>query len=98
MVSISINEIFQVILYILGSILLITLIVFTIKLMKTLKKVDKIVDDVDNKMQSLNGAFDIIDTTTNALSSISDKVVDFIVNGLLGIFNRKNKKEEIEDE
>ena len=98
MVSLSINEIFQVILYILGSILLVTSIILTIKLIKTVNKVDKVIDDINVKSQSLNGLFNIIDGTTDALSSISDKVIDFIVNRLLGIFNRKNKKEELEDE
>ena len=98
MVYISLNEIFSVILYVLGSILLIALIVLTIKLIKMVKKFDNVIDDIDSKSKKLDGLFDMVDATTNALSSVSDRVVDFIVNGLLGIFNRKSKKEELEDE
>lgn len=98
MVYINLEEIFSVILGFLGSILLIALIVLTIKLIKTVNKLNNVIDDVENKTQKLNGLFNIVDATTDALSNISDKVVDFIVNGILGIFNKKNKREELEDE
>lgn len=93
-----VNEIFPVILYTLGSILLIALIVLTIKVIKTLNKVDNVVDDINTKSKKLNGVFDIVDNTADALSLMSDKLVGFIVNGITGLFARKNKKEENDDE
>lgn len=92
-----INEVFSVILYFLGSILLIVLIILAIKAIKTINKVNKVVDDIDNKSKKLNGVFDIVDTTADAISIFSDKIVDFIVNGLKGLFSKKKKIEE-EDE
>lgn len=44
------NVVFPVILYTLGAILLIVLIILCLKVIGTLKKVDKVVDDVENKV------------------------------------------------
>ena len=63
------NEVFPIILYILGSILLIVLIVFVVRMMETLKKLDSAIDDYNEKSKKLNGVFDLIDTTTDTISS-----------------------------
>ncbi len=94
-----INSVFQVILYVLGIILLITLIIFVIKGMKTLSKVDKVIEDVDAKSKKLNGVFDIIDNTTDMISSFSDKALELIISKVQNLFSRKKKnKEEDENE
>lgn len=92
------NELFPVIIYVLSSILLVALIVLTIKVINTVKKVDKVVEDIDTKSKKLNGVFDIVDNATDTLSILSDKMVGFVVNGLTGLFSRKNKKEDTENE
>lgn len=89
-----VNEVFPVILYFLLSILLVVLIVLCIKVINTLTKVNKVVDDVNFKVNKLNGVFNIIDSTTDALSLASDKIVDFIANGISNLFSRKNKNKE----
>lgn len=89
-----IDSIFSVILYILSSILLIVLIVLAFKVMKTLKKVDNVVDDIQTKSTKLDGVFDIVDHTADALSSVSDKLVSVAVGMVAGLFKRKNKKED----
>lgn len=96
-----INEVFPVILYFLLSILLVVLIILCIKAISTLTKVNKVVDDVNFKVNKLNGVFNIIDSTTDALSLASDKIVNFVANGVNNLFSRKNKNKEesvIEDE
>lgn len=94
-----INAVFQIILYVLGIILLFVLIMLVLKAMKTLSKVDKVIEDVDQKSKKLNGVFDIIDNTTDVISSFSDKMVDLVVTKVQGLFNRKKKnKEEDENE
>lgn len=95
---IYISDLLSVILYVLGSILLVVLIILGIKLIKTVNKVNDVVDDIDTKQKKLNGVFDIIDTATDTLSIMSDKVVGTIVNVLSGIFSRKKKREEDEYE
>ena len=80
------NVVFPVILYTLGAILLIVLIILCLKVIGTLKKVDKVVDDVENKVGKLDGVFSIIDKSTDAVSLVSDKIIDFVSSAVMKIF------------
>ena len=93
----NIESIFPVILYVLGSILLVVLIILVIKLMKTLKKVDAAIDDYNEKSKKLDGVFSLIDSTTDTISSLSDRIVSAVISGITGLF-KKRKKEEDTDE
>lgn len=86
---INITEFFSCMFYILLMILVITLIVFVINAIKTLGKVDKLVDDISLKSSKLNGVFTIIDGATDAVVGFSDNIVGFFTSGLNKIFNRK---------
>ena len=90
-------EILPIILYILGSILLVVLIILGIKLIITMNKIENVVDDINTKVTSLNGFFQIIDFTTDKLALISDRLVDTVTSLIKKIFKHK-KEEEIEDE
>lgn len=82
------------VIYILLIILLVVGIILGVRSIQTLNKVDKVVDDVNDKVQSLNGFFNLVDFTTDKIVSITDKVVEG-VSGLIGnVFKKKNKKEE----
>ena len=85
------------ILYRLGSILLVVLIILGIKMIGTMNKIDEIADDISTKLKSLNGFFSVIDFTTDKLATITDKVVDGVTALINRMFRRK-KKEEYEDE
>ena len=93
-------DVLPIILYSLGIILLIVLIILSIKLIHTIDKTNKILDDAYNKTKSLNGIFNAIDRVTDALSNVSDSLVGAITTGLNKVFSRKRKKkeEELEDE
>ncbi len=83
-----------IIVYVLLIILIIVGIVLGIRAIQVLNKVDKVVDDVNDKVQTLNGFFNLIDFTTDKIVSITDKVVDG-VSGLIGrIFKRKDEIDE----
>lgn len=84
-------------LYVLGSILLVVLIILGIKMIGTMNKVDEIVNDINTKLKSLNGFFSVIDFTTDKLATITDRVVDGVTFLIDKMFRRK-KKEEYEDE
>ena len=87
-----------IIIYILLIILLIVGILLGIRSIQTLNKVDKVVDDVNDKVQSLNGFFNLIDYTTDKIVSVTDRVVDG-VSGFLGtLFGGRNKKNNDEEE
>lgn len=90
------EDIFPIILYVLAIVLLIALIVLVIRMIKTLKKVDTAIDDYNEKAQKLDGVFNIIDTATDRISSVSDKIVSGIIKGIGGLFRKKNKEEDDE--
>lgn len=86
---------FSTMLYMLGSILLIVLIILGIKLIITMNKIENVVDDINVKVNKLNGFFSVIDFTTDRLALLSDKMVDGISFVLNKVFKgRKNKKKE----
>ncbi|MDD2377736.1 MAG: hypothetical protein PHD10_03480 [Bacilli bacterium] len=92
------NDVFPIIIYILLTILIVVLIILGIKLIKTLGKVDRVVDDVNNKVTKLDGVFNIIDSTADALSAVSDKVVNAVTTTITNLFSKKKKKEEDDNE
>lgn len=66
-----------------------------------MNRVGEIVDDVDEKVKSLNGVFSIVDTVTDKLSALTEVISDSIILFVKGIFKRKKKKiekKEMEEE
>ena len=97
---IDVNTFLLMMLYILGSILLVVLIVLGVKLIITINKIDTIVDDINGKIGKLNGVFQIIDLTTDKLALVSDKLIDglsFIIRKIF-VRGKNNGKEESENE
>lgn len=81
-------------LYTFGIILLIVLIILGIRLIQILDRCDKVIDNVEEKVNSLNGIFSVINKTSYGLSMISDKVISGVVGMVSRIFNKKKDKEE----
>ena len=96
---IDINTFLLMIVYLLCSVLLVCLIVFSIRLISTLKRVNGILDEVDNKMAKLDKAFSLVDVVTDNMALISDKIVDGVSGLIRKIFNKKKiGKEEDNNE
>ena len=92
------NFVLPVLLYIVCIILVIVLIVLGIKLIFTLDKVNKVVDDVSDKVNSLNGIFSFIDRTTNSFALITETVINSVTSFIFKIFKgRKKKKGNLEE-
>ena len=89
-------EVLPIILYVLGSILLVVLIILGIKLIITMNKIQDVVDDINDKVKSLNGLFSMIDYTTDKLALISDRFVNTIASLIRKIFIRKEEKDNNE--
>ncbi len=90
----SLNMILPVLLYIAGFILLIVLIILGIRLIQVINKVDKVVDNVEEKVNTLNTAFDVVGKVSDTLSAVGESVITTIVGGISRIFNKRMKKEE----
>lgn len=74
----TVSEVLPVILYILGAVLLVALIVLTIKCTITVHKIDKIVDNINVKVTSLDGVFSIVNAVSNKFAFITEQVVNVI--------------------
>ena len=91
----TVNEVLPVILYILGAILLVALIALTVRLIITMDKIEKIVDNITVKVKSLDGVFEVASLVSNKVTFVTDKVVDIISMIIDKIFNkRKDDKNE----
>ena len=87
------------VIYILLIILLLVGIILGIKTIITMNKVEKVVDNVNEKVESLNNVFNLIDFTTDKLAAFTDRIVDIagtIFSKLL--FKKKRKKDDYEEE
>lgn len=93
---IDLSVVLPAILYICLIVLVIILIVFVIRLIRTLNKVDDLLDDCNRKLIKLDGMFSLIDSATDYASSLSDKVISYISNGVNVLFRRKKGKKEDE--
>lgn len=96
--TIDVYDFLSILLYISLIILVIVFILLGIKLIKTLKKVDVVIDDVNDKMEKVDGVFNIIDKTTDYAASISDRVISAISNFLKMFFTKKKGRNKNEQE
>ncbi len=85
-------EIMPSILYVLGAILMILFIVLVFKLILTLDKVDRVVEDISSKSRKLNGLFDMIDK----IQFINDKIISGILSVVMKVFKKRKGDEENE--
>lgn len=98
----TLQNILPIIIDFLIIIILIVGIILGIRAIITMSKVDKIVDDVNDKVESLNGFFAALDFITDRMSSLSD----FFFEGLSSLFGgfvsskirRRNRKDEEDEE
>jgi len=88
----TLSTVMPIILCALTSILVIVLIILGIRLLMTLDKVDAVIDDVEKKVKSLNGFFSIVDTVTDKVAFLSDKVVDIVSGFFTKILSNKKKE------
>ena len=89
--TIELNDLLVVLLYECLTVLVIVLIVLGIRLIKTIKKVDVMIDDINTKMSKLDGVFDIVDITSEGAVTISSKILAFISNALNVLTNKRGK-------
>lgn len=90
----AIEEILPVILYILGAILLTALIVLTIKLIITMNKIEKVVDNISEKVSTLDKVFEIVGLVTGKFTVVTDKIVDTVASIIEKLFKRKGEIDE----
>ena len=82
------------VIYILLIILLVVGIVLGIKTIITMNKVEKVVDNVNEKVESLNSVFNLIDFTTDKIAGFTDRVIEIAGNLFSKLLFRKKRKRD----
>ena len=93
------GTILPIILYIVAIALIVVFIIVGIKLIEVLNRVNKIADNVEDKINTFNGVLSVLKSASDNIASISDTFVASVTSLIAKIFG-KNKKieEEKEDE
>ncbi len=89
-------EILPIIIYILLIIFLIVLIVIGIKLFPVIDKLEKLMDNVDEKINTLNPVFKLIDVTSNSLTSGITNIIEHMISLIKKLFKKKEEDEDYE--
>ena len=75
-------------------------IILGIKAIITINKIDQLLDNVNDKVESLNSLFKIVDTVSTKVNGFTDSIVEFFSNLLSKVWYKKSlkKEEEYEEE
>lgn len=95
-------EILDIVLPIIIDVLLIVLltsgIILIIKCIYIIDKVKAIALNVEEKVNSLNSLFTIIQMISDKISGLTEKCVNYVENFLIKLFNKESKDELLDDE
>lgn len=72
----------------LAIVLLVVLIALGLKLFHTLTKVDRVIDDITVKSSKLDNLFNVIDTTADAVNSVSNSIASWMTNLVNRLLNK----------
>ena len=89
---------FPIVISILVIILLVILIIIGIKVIALINKANVVVDDVEKKVQSLNGLFSVISNVSGRINYVYDKITDTALGLVDRLFTRNKKIKEDKDE
>lgn len=91
-------ELLPIIIYALLIVLLVVCIIIGCKVIGTMNHIEKIVDDVDNKVKSFNKFFNVLNFTTDKIAVISDTIISRVSSACGAIFSGKKKKNKRKDD
>ena len=86
-----------IVIYFLLIVLLVVLIIIGIKAIYLMNRVNTVVDDVEKKVQSLNGLFSVLGNISSRINYVYDKVTDTALGLFDRLFSRKPKRKSKED-
>lgn len=87
-----------ILLYILGAVLLGVTIYLVIKLLDTVDKLNVVLDDIEDKSQSLNGVFDAVEKVGETVNSVNFKLAGLFSNVFGKVAKYKKSKRRYEEE
>ena len=90
-------ETLTMIIYVLLIMLISVAIAIGVRLIVTLHKVDELIDNINDKVHSLDRAFEIVDLFNDKISMVGDAFVGFLGGGLKRVFKERKKHKEEEE-
>lgn len=94
----TMNVVMPVVIEVLIAILLFVSIILVIRCILLVNGAKKIVDNVNNKINSFNGIFSIIHVVSDKISELSDTVASFFESLISRIIRKKDDEIESDDE
>jgi len=92
------EEALVVLLYISLIVFVIALTVLCIKLIGTLGRADKLIENITRKAETLDGVFNILDYTTSKFSMLGEAISGYVMGFVKKLTKRKNKNESEEED
>ncbi|MDD3341920.1 MAG: hypothetical protein PHN72_07035 [Bacilli bacterium] len=87
-------EVLSVIVYVLLIILILVGIAVLLRTFFTLKKVDKLIETANERVDSLQNLFSIMDSATDTFAFLGDKIVGTLTHAISNLFKRKEDKKD----
>lgn len=94
---VSLSELLPIIVYFLVATLLVVLIILGIKLIQTIEKTNAVLDDIERKSKSLNGLFDAVNSVTDSIALVSDRMIEGVSGFISKLFKKKKRVKKEED-
>lgn len=91
-------QVLPIIIYFLLIILIVVGIVLGIKLIITIDKVEKIMDDVKDKIETVSPVFNVVGLVSDKLNTVVSSAVSGVENLIYKLFFKKKNKDEMESE
>lgn len=94
----ALAQVLPIIIYFLLIIVIIIGIILGIKLIITIDSIQKLIDDVNDKIEKVSPIFNFVESVTNKVGGVVGTVVSGLENVIYKLFVRKNDMEDEEDE
>ena len=94
-----VNVFLPAVMYSLLIVLIIVLIILGIRMLETVTRINTLLDDLEKKMDSMSGLFNVMDFITTKVTVVTDTIASTIMGTIKSLVKkRKQKKENVEDE
>lgn len=87
-----------IIIYIALIVFIVVAIILGIKLIIVITKAERVVDNVEKKVNALNGLFNIIEATSNKINGVYEKLFSILSSAVTKVLKKKDEEEEYEEE
>lgn len=94
--TINLSDFLLAQLFIALIVLVIVLIILGIRMIRIVSKVERTIDDVNNKLSQTSGIFNVAEKAGDFVDGVSDKIIMAITN-LIGRFVNRKKGNDIDE-